>query len=400
MSLSLSLSLSVATLFALAPPAHAAKKVRILRAWIAAGAKGQPASTREVRVKRGTDVRLYAVVEAIVDGKRRTFSRAKDLRRGRRKVKGVKAWPRALGALKLTWYKLEADPISDGIYDNTGTMERGWHPEARKSHPERWHWCSIDYVETKTKWGNVWSHRADAKPTTTPNYGGLGTMRFVLRVEHRGKVVFTRGRAHKDRSGLKRGIATVRFRRDDSSVGYMTELMNVPYVFGSSSTSGRARDHQTERAVGADCADLVVYGWRRQGRKKQKYTWTGGLKSLSRRRARVSDLVANRYRTADGRPIKFGRDIQAGDMLLWSGHVAVISAKDPTGYLTPETEILHTVIEVPALVPLKQIGFSFDQPPFDIRRARWEKTRKPGAQVKRSRKTRTRRAKKRRRRSK
>ena len=70
--------------------------------------------------------------------------------------------------------------------------------------------------------------------------------------------------------------------------------------------------------------------------------------------------------------MKFGRDVEVGDILLWKGHVAVVAAKDPTGYLTPNTQIVHTVQESAALIPFKEIGFSFDSPPFDVRRFRWQ----------------------------
>lgn len=358
------------------PVAAQGKKPRvdIQRVWIAAGEAGGRVSSHEVRAKKSSKVQLYLVVEAKVDGKRRVFSRASKLYKGRRRVRNVQQWPATLGKLDVTWFKLEPDPLEAGIYDNTGTMEPYWHPKERGDHPDKWHWCTPEYLETDTRWGAVWSHRADAVPTTTTNYGGLGTMRFVARVKHGKETVWTPGKERMDNSGLKSGIATVRFRRDDTPVGYMTELLNVPYVYGSSSPSGRVRDHQTERAVGADCADLVIYGWRR-ARKKQKYTWTGGLKSRSKRRVWVTDLKNGQYRTGDGRSIRFGKQIKVGDMLLWDRHVAVIAKRDPSGYLTPDTQIIHTVVEAAALIPLKDIGFTFDSPPFDIRRAKWDRSK-------------------------
>ncbi len=370
------MSPAILTLALLAQPAQSAPTptVRIDKVWIALGEGDKAASNREMRAKLGADVRLYLVVEARVNGKRRVFTEAPKLRKGRRRVRKIARWPATLPKPQITWYKLEADPLENGIYDNTGTMEPAWHPVERADHPAKWHWCHIDVAETEmTKWGSAWRQKADAHPTTTPDeYGGLGTMRFTARVKLGRKEVWARGKEHMDKSGLKRGIATVRFRRDDTPVGYMTELINVPYVYGSSTTTGRDKDHQAERGVGSDCADMVIYGWRRAG-KKQGYTWTGGLKSRSKRRAWVTALKGGKYRTADGKPIKFGRDVRVGDMFLWSGHVAVIAEKDKTGYLTPNTMILQTVIESTALIPFKKVGFGFDSPPFDIRRAKWDK---------------------------
>ncbi|MFT7625674.1 MAG: cell wall-associated NlpC family hydrolase [Myxococcota bacterium] len=373
------LSLLMTAVLLAGPVPPSPPKLVVDKVWIALGEGPQgPASNKEMRVKLNTDVRLYLVVEARVDGKRKTFTEAPALRKGRRTVKNLAPWPKALGKLDVAWFKLEADPLDNGVYDNTGTMEKAWHPVERQDHPARWHWCPIDYVESELEWHSAWQGKADAKPTTTTDYKGLGTMRYVARVRYkdpRGRKaeVWSPGKGHRDKAGLKRGIATVRFRRDDTPVGYMTELLNVPYVYGSSSLSGGDRNHQAERGVGADCADLVVYGWRRAGKKSQGYTWTGGLKTRSKRRVWVTSLENGRYRDGEGKPIAFGKQVRVGDMLLWDRHVAVLATRDPSGYLTPDTEIIHTVIESAALIPLRQIGFGFDTPPFDIRRAKWEK---------------------------
>ena len=348
--------------------------VRVESAWIALGRKGAIPSDETLHAKLGEEVRLVVVVEARVGKERARFAAVPAVKRGGRTLDGLRPWPAAYGRLDLAIYKVEPDPPDQGIYDNTGTMEHSWHPELRADHPKRWHWCAIDYLETDTRWGSVWTHRADARPTTTRDFGGLGTMRYTVRVRHGGRTVWSRGKEYRAKGGIRPGVAMLQVRRDDTPVGWMTELLNVPYVFGSSTPTGRDTDHQTERAQGADCADMVVYGWRRAGR-SQAYTWTGGLVGLSRRRAQVTSLVGGRYRTGDGRPISFKTAVQAGDLLLWRGHVAVIAGTDPSGFLTPDTPILHTVMESPALVPLKEIGFDFDKPPFEVRRARWEQAR-------------------------
>ncbi len=352
-------------------PDDLAPRPELLAAWIAVGIGDGEASDAELRAKLGTDVRLYLVVEARVGREVRTYSDAPALKKRGRKVTAT-PWPKEYGKVAVEYFKLEPN-TKDLIYDNTGELEHAWFPEERKSHPSGWHWCPIDYLETDTTWGSVWRHPADARPTLAKDiHGGLGTMRFVVKVAYRGRTVFSPGKERRDKTGLLPGIATVRLRRDDTAVGYMTELINVPYIYGSSTATGSERDQQAERAVGADCADLIVYGWRRLG-KKIAYTWTGGLKGMTNRRALVDRVEGDRYRTGDGSPIKFGREVQVGDLLLWGRHVAVVAEADPTGYLTPETKILNTVWESPMLVPLKDIGFGFDKSPFDLRRARWEK---------------------------
>ncbi len=349
-----------------------APSVRIDAVWIAIAVADGPATDAEAWAKLGQRVTGSVVIEATVAGKRALFSEAKVVvHRGKKLT--PQRWPKAWEKPEVRWALLEADP-KGRLFDNTGTMERSWYPDERKAHPASWHWCPIDVAESPLAWGkHTLTHRLDARPKRTPDtFGGLGTFRYVVELRWRGQTVRSRGAAHRDKTGLLPGIATVRVRRDDTPVGYMTELVNVPYVFGSSTATKSDTDHQAERAVGADCADLVVYGWRRaavvQRKTPPKYTYTGGLKTMTKRVAYVDTVENGVYRTGDGRPVKFGRDVEVGDLLLWKGHVAVVAERDPSGYFTPKTKILHTVIESAALVPFEKIGFGFDTMPFDVRR--------------------------------
>lgn len=53
-------------------------------------------------------------------------------------------------------------------------------------------------------------------------------------------------------------------RRDDTYVGYASELIGVPFVLNP--TVGLDGRHQTDARVGADCVALIIYGQRRLGR--------------------------------------------------------------------------------------------------------------------------------------
>ena len=52
-------------------------------------------------------------------------------------------------------------------------------------------------------------------------------------------------------------------RRDDTYVGYASELIGVPFVLNP--TNRPDGTHQTDARVGADCVALVIYGQRRLG---------------------------------------------------------------------------------------------------------------------------------------
>src|SRR5256885_376105 len=65
--------------------------------------------------------------------------------------------------------------------------------------------------------------------------------------------------------GLAGAVMRVSIRRDDTYLGYLTEMFGQPYVWASAGLSDAT--HQSERLEGADCADFVVYGARRMGKK-------------------------------------------------------------------------------------------------------------------------------------
>jgi len=365
--------LSTLTLLPTAPPKQT--RVEISKVWVALSAHGHAATNQEVRVRKDTPITAWLVVEARVSGRRRIFSNAPELKKGKKTLSRVERWPADLESPNIKFLRLEADP-KGGIYDNTGKLEAWWHPERNDTHPESWHWCPIDYAESDSGWGSVWSHQVNARPTKTPDkYDGLGTMRFVAKVTFRGKEYRSIGQEHRDKAGLKPGIATIRVRMNDSPVGFMTELINVPYVYGSHTPTGRINDHQSERGVGADCADLMVYGWRRSGR-RLTYTWTQGLKKLTRLQVRASTVKDGVYQDKKGQPIRFGEQVRPNDILLWGRHVAAVVSTDKSGFLTPKTIILHTLTGSPMMGPLKDIGFGFDTMEFEVRRPNWLRWKK------------------------
>jgi hypothetical protein len=112
-------------------------------------------------------------------------------------------------------------------------------------------------------------------------YRDLGTMRLAATVTGPDAVA----RATPDADDAPRGeIAAEVFRYSvrsgDGLFGWLTSYFNVPYVFGSAGVGARS---QAERRVGADCADLIVAGLRRAGRRDLAYSSVGGLvRSLER----------------------------------------------------------------------------------------------------------------------
>lgn len=359
----------ISVVLCLSGGAFAEPRIQLDSVWIALNTDDSVASSKPARVVLGTDVHLSLVLQARVNGKKRYFSTRSHIRKSGRKIpkRLISPWPNDFPSLTIEWRTVEPS-LALGIYDNTGTFGTEPHSPNHSTHPTRWHWCPITYKEHALNWGSVWTHKATARPKETPDqYGGLGTMRYAAIVRLGDQRIRTSGSQNTVKGGLSESVARVSYRKDNTFVGYMTELLNVPYVYGSASPNRNDANHQSEKALGADCADLIVYGWRRGG-KRLKYTWSQGLKSYTRRVKKVLYVGSGQYTSVDGNPVRFDEHIRPGDILLWGRHVAIITEIDSDKILTKNTKILHTIWGSPEIVPLNKIGYGFDKTDFEIRR--------------------------------
>ena len=120
-------------------------------------------------MRTGGSLHGWLVVEARYKGKTVFYSQAPKVRKGRRIIRTTK-WPtKTFGAVTLRIAKLEPVVPHQGIYDNTGKMEPYWHPEERKDHPQKWHWCPIEYTESFiSKVQKQWIQPLDTTPASSP----------------------------------------------------------------------------------------------------------------------------------------------------------------------------------------------------------------------------------------
>lgn len=118
-------------------------------------------------------------------------------------------------------------------------------------------------------------------------------------------------------------------RRDDSYVGYVTELLGTPFVYSPAILeNGR---HQTDERLGADCAALAVYGRRRMG-DAVYYVAPPGLRTYAE-------------------PVR--GPVREGDILHFGYQTAVLSVdRPPLGELDPTDLVIHTYHGVAEEVPL------------------------------------------------
>jgi hypothetical protein len=222
------------------------------------------------------------------------------------------------------------------------------------------HFEAIEYRATAID-AHTGSIAADVRPTLTPDYGhGVGTMRFQIVANG---IASPGPEAHRGRGsgGLTDDVTRVSIRRDDTYLGYLTEMYGQPYIWASAGLSDAT--HQSERLEGSDCADFVVYGARRAG-KHLAYTWTGGLPGITKLLAAGDRDADGIYRDKHGKPLPFGKP---GDIILFPRHVGVlVEDRGTIGVLDEADIVMHTLFDTPHEQPLADTGYA--DKPVELRR--------------------------------
>ncbi|MGV3620084.1 MAG: NlpC/P60 family protein [Archangium sp.] len=235
------------------------------------------------------------------------------------------------GAAEFRWFRIEP---TIGAIDNTTPS---------------FHFENVTYAESElTSCRGKPECAVDVKPTKLDAVNalpGVGTMAFRVEATMNGKAVSTPGMESTKYGGLTKDVFRVTFRRDDSLIGFATELINTPYIFGSAGPDGR---NQSDLLIGSDCADLVIYARRRQGHKAE-YTSSYAI-----------DKQAPEVKS--GPP-------KAGDLVHFPSvrHVAILfEDRPPIGELNDEDLILHTCWAPPTVQALKDT--SCGAPPWRLLR--------------------------------
>jgi hypothetical protein len=155
----------------------------------------------------------------------------------------------------------------------------------------------------------------------------------------------------------------VTVRRDDSFLGFMTEMYGQPYVWASAGLSDKT--HQSERLEGSDCADLMIYGARRLG-KQVAYTWTGGLPGVTKLLASGTRDAKGVYRDGNGKALPY---TQEGDLVLFPRHVGALAGdRGEKGVLDDQDLMLHTLFDSPKEQAIADSGYA--DKPVEVRRFR------------------------------
>lgn len=296
------------------------------------------------RARQGEPVTLFAVLVAD-DGT--IYSDAGALR-----WRGKAVTPRPLAdapAATLAWAKIEPT-----LANMSNTASGGFRYEP------------IPYAATPLA-ATGGAVTADVHPTLTPDHGhGLGTMRYQLVVRQGDRTIASPGveaRRARAAGGLTDDVARISVRKDDSFLGYLTEMFGQPYIWASAGPSDKG--HQSEHLEGSDCADLMVYGARRAGW-KIPYGWTGSLKQHARVVSTGALADDGIYRDRAGAPVPFPRP---GDLILFPRHVGALTEDRGTpGVLDVDDLMIHTLFDSPKEQALRDSGYADN--PIEI--LRWK----------------------------
>jgi hypothetical protein len=338
---------SAVTVVKLGDPGNTARIVRVL---VAAAVDGGPATDRPAYARKDQRVTLHAVVIAERSGRRTIYTDAPRLALGSKRVATA---PLAQApAVELRWNRIEP-AVAD--------MSNGATPADFHFHP-------IDYRATPIDdAGGKGSLVADVRPTLTPDHGdGVGTMRYQLVALQGERVIASAGpeaRRGRGSGGLTDAVMRVSIRRDDTYLGYLTEMYNQPYIWASAGLSNRS--HQSEHLEGSDCADFLVYGKRRMGA-SYAYTWTGGLPKITRLLGAGTRGADGIYRDKAGKPLPF---TQPGDLVLFPRHVGALAVdRGELGVLDDQDLMMHTLFDSPKEQAIADSGYA--DKPVELRRFR------------------------------
>jgi len=311
----------------------------VVRALVVSRVGHGPATDRPKHARADEAVTLFVVAEVRQGRDRRYYSDAGTIELGRHRV-ATRPWAEA-PAVHVAWNKVEP---AEAAMSNTESGTFRFEPIAYRATP-----MTADAGRAEVA--------ADVHPTLTPDHGhGVGTMRFQVVLTQAGRAVASPGpdaRRGRGSGGLTDAVHRISIRRDDTYLGYLTELYGQPYIWASAGLTDKT--HQSERLEGADCADFVVYGARRLG-VHVPYTWTAGLPRYARTIARGEPGDDGVYRDRHGRPIPFPR---VGDLILFPRHVGVVTADHGTpGVLDEDDVIMHALFDTPKEVRIADSGYA------------------------------------------
>jgi hypothetical protein len=156
-------------------------------------------------------------------------------------------------------------------------------------------------------------------------------------------------------------IVQIARRKDDTYVGYLTELLNTPFIIAPMVT--RDGYHETDMRMGSDCAAFAIYGRRRQGYRVSYCGPRGIYKYLSEigkgpfvpKKALDTEMYANK----DTQSVKAGVDgMERGDIVHFGEQVSVFYEDlGINGVLDKDDRLFQCYKDAPHITSIADSGF-------------------------------------------
>lgn len=306
-------------------------------------------ATQDPKTPRiGQKTWLSAIVKAEIDGETIYFSDTKNININGQRISNAdkQRWDSCLyGDLSVSWFKVE--PV-DRYYENA-TLGGDWLG-----------WDIPEYVETKMELTDM-SIIADNLATVVPDANGLGTMRYKVEINYNGETFATAGKDAKTKDGISDDVHRISVRGDTGNniIDWGMARMQLPFIMGSASITGKDKGHQSENYQGADCADFVAAAARDAGY-NIPFGWSGSFipragytKSIVGEdiRVRYSEGIFYNEDEFESEAIVFGEDgVKQGDIVLYNRHVGILAEdKGIKGILDIDDLVLHTLFAPPVL---------------------------------------------------
>ena len=311
-------------------------------------ADGSEKLARAVDARRGETLDVFVAVPGKLDGRAVVF--------GESGARGRVSWTGAgCPGATVSWRRVE--PRMQHQATPAPNADVALYANAVIFGPKHGTWIGFDHIEyfdspidSPILGTGGWTlHVADAAPTEPTARKRdtallpFGTMRLAAAVAAGSQAAATPGAGDTPGGAIADSVFRYSFRRDDGFVGWLTSFFNVPYVFGS---AGKGAKSQTERRVGADCADVLVAALRRTGARNFEYASVmyliDHLPHVSAP-AEIAACAPSSACAAATPPLHFGRDVRPGDLLAldyvgvaelprpWDHIVAVVEDRGPNG---------------------------------------------------------------------
>jgi hypothetical protein len=172
-------------------------------------------------------------------------------------------------------------------------------------------------------------------------------------------------------------IIQIVYRKDDTYIGYLTELLNTPFIIAPMTTVEGY--HETDVRMGSDCAAFAIYGRRRQGYKVpycgpkwiHKYLTEIEKGALWPRKALSTEIYMNK----NNQFVKVAADggLAVGDIVHFGEQVSVFYEDlGIKGLLDKDDLLLQSWEETPYATTIEKSGF-YHKP---IRIFKWKQKEK------------------------